>query len=397
MAEKIKFKLGSYFLNNQVNFNFQLNRVIMWDGGRLEDLEPIANAINNSEDWKKHMIALGDTALKENRIKNAIAYYRMSEFFMYDGDPDKIKYYQLATEMFYEYYKEYFSGGLVTRWNVPFDGVHLPVMHVCPKDTSKGTILLHGGNDSYYEELFLPMLYCLENGFEVYLFEGPGQGGVTRLQNKSFTYQWEAPVKAVLDTFCINDVTIVGASLGGMLAPRAAAFDKRIQRVVCWSVFPSFLDTALFSIPRAMRRLVRQMLRLNIRYPINLIINKKMKEDQTVHWAVHHGMYAYEANTPYEWLKKINNYQIYDIGDKITQDVLILAASNDHFIPTELYKKEIDAFTNAKSITYRRFTAKEYGEAHCNVGNTKLVFDTIFSWITQMHDKNGVIELSYKA
>ena len=27
--------------------------------------------------------------MKEDRIQNAIAYYRMSEFFMYDGDPDK--------------------------------------------------------------------------------------------------------------------------------------------------------------------------------------------------------------------------------------------------------------------------------------------------------------------
>ena len=70
------------------------------------------------------------------------------------------------------------------------------------------------------------------------MFEGPGQGGVMRLQGMHFTHEWEKPVKAVLDTFDLNNVTIIGISLGGYLAPRAAAFDKRITKVVAWSVLP---------------------------------------------------------------------------------------------------------------------------------------------------------------
>lgn len=105
-------------------------------------------------------------------------------------------------------------------------------MYAEAKGEKKDTILLHGGNDSYFEEFFFPMLYLSENGFDVYLFEGPGQGGVLRNQGKHFTYQWEKPVKTILDMLNIDDVTIIGASLGGMLAPRAAAFEKRIRRVI---------------------------------------------------------------------------------------------------------------------------------------------------------------------
>lgn len=36
-ASEFSFKKGLYQLNPQPNFNFQLNRVIMWDGGRLEE------------------------------------------------------------------------------------------------------------------------------------------------------------------------------------------------------------------------------------------------------------------------------------------------------------------------------------------------------------------------
>ena len=46
---------------------------------------------------KRELIALGDKAMVEERTENAIAYYRMSEFLMYDGDPDKKKYYEKAT------------------------------------------------------------------------------------------------------------------------------------------------------------------------------------------------------------------------------------------------------------------------------------------------------------
>lgn len=89
----IEFKRGVYHLNEQSNFDFQLNRIVMWDGGDLEEIKKIGPKIESSEDWKWELIALGDKAIKEHRTENAIAYYRMSEFFMYDKDPDKKKYY----------------------------------------------------------------------------------------------------------------------------------------------------------------------------------------------------------------------------------------------------------------------------------------------------------------
>ena len=164
---------------------------------------------------------------------------------MYDGDPDKKAYYVKATEMFYDYYQSVFDSGEVVRYEVPYEDIVLPVMMAKAKGEEKDIILLHGGNDSYFEEFFIPMLYLAEHGFTTYLFEGPGQGGVMRVQGKHFTHEWERPVKAVLDYFQLDDVTIVGASLGGMLAPRAAAFEKRIKRVIAWSVFLNFRDVIL--------------------------------------------------------------------------------------------------------------------------------------------------------
>ena len=387
--KKIQFKVGVHNLNSEPNFNFQLNRIINWDGGRLEDVEKVSKQIKNSHDWKDTIIKLGDTAFKENRIQNAIGYYRMSEFFMYDGDPDKKKYYKLATDLFYEYYKDYFIGEhpIVEQYNVPYEDVKLPVMHVTPEGTNKGVIVLHGGNDLYFEEFFFPMLYLKSQGFEVYLFEGPGQGGVVRLQNKHFTHEWEKPVKAILDFFNLDDVTIIGVSLGGYLAPRAAAFDERITKVVAWSVFPCFLDVVIGKQTPKLKSIFNFLMSIKAKFIINKIFAKKAKSSQVIDWGLKHGMYAYEADSAYDYAKKLKLYDISPIADKINQDVLILGANKDHFIDYTIVGDEIRMLKNVKSLTFRLFTDKEQAQDHCNCGNTELALNTIITWIEELNKR----------
>lgn len=258
----------------------------------------------------------------------------------------------------------------------------LPVMHVKTKGKSKGTLLLHGGNDSYFEEFLFSLLYLQEKGFEVYLFEGPGQGGVIRTQGMHFTHEWEKPVKVILDFFNLSDVTIIGVSLGGYLAPRAA-FDERITKVVAWSVFPSFLDVIIGGQPPALRRIFYFLLKIHARELINFI-NAKAKKEPMIDWGLKHGMYTYEADSTYRYARKMPDYSLEPIADKVTQDILILGASRDHFIDYHMIGKEIDMFVNVKSLTFRLFTEKESAQNHCNVGNGKLALDTICGWLEGM-------------
>ena len=209
ITQKVTFKKGTYQLNQDANFNFQLNRVIMWDGGDAGEIAAVSQKIKTSSDWVNTMEKLAEKAHAEGRTENEIAYLRMSEFFIYDTDSKKQQRYRKAAELFYEYYGDYFDKGIVERHKVTYGKGHLPVMVTKARGENKGTLLLHGGNDSYLEEFFFPMLYLAENGFDVYLFEGPGQGGVLRVQNMKFTHKWEMPTKAVLDHFGLDDVTVV--------------------------------------------------------------------------------------------------------------------------------------------------------------------------------------------
>ena len=84
------------------------------------------------------------------------------------------------------------------------------------------------------------------------------------------------------------------------------------------------------------------------------------------------------------YAKKLKLYDIAPIADRITQDMLIVGANQDHFIDYRMVGREINMLKNVKSLTFRLFTDKEDAQNHCNVGNGKLVLDNICSWIEQI-------------
>ncbi|MGD8447728.1 MAG: alpha/beta fold hydrolase [Desulfobacterales bacterium] len=382
MKNQINFKKGTYQLHPNPNFNYQLNRTCSWSNGDLEELKTVAAKITDAATWEQEMLKIAEKALRENRMEPAIAYYRMAEFFMYDGHPAKIATYDKAVNLFYDYHADLFQSGTIKKDTVPFGAAHLPVLYTLPEDGKLiDTILLHGGYDSYLEEFVPMMLYLRANGFAVYLFEGPGQGGALRKEGLTFIPEWEKPVKAILDFYNLNDVTIIGLSLGAMLAPRAAAFEKRIKRVVAWSLLPNLFDLLIYDMPESFQQVIRTLMTMENEEVINLLMKSLMKKDPMIEWATNHGIHNMGVRTPYEYLKKINQFQYMDVATEITQDFLLLGADKDHFIPVEFYKPLIERLKNVKSLTFRLFTEKESAENHCNAGNAKLVLDTIIAWV----------------
>ena len=68
-------------------------------------------------------------------------------------------------------------------------------------------------------------------------------------------------------------------------------------------------------------------------------------------------------------------------SDLVKQDVLILTGEEDHFIPLKMHHKQVNALTNANSITEKIFTREEQGQNHCQIGNFGLAVDVMAKWI----------------
>ncbi len=86
----------------------------------------------------------------------------------------------------------------------------------------------------HLERYFFLVTAARARGYPILCYEGPGQGSVLREQGVPMTPEWERPTSALLDAFLATHmkpsrIALLGLSLGGYLAPRAAAFDERID------------------------------------------------------------------------------------------------------------------------------------------------------------------------
>jgi pimeloyl-ACP methyl ester carboxylesterase len=107
------------------------------------------------------------------------------------------------------------------------------------------------------------------------------------------TPEWERPVKKIIDHYELDDLTLVGLSLGAMLAPRAAAFEPRVKRVVAWGVLPNFLDVIMSTRPQVLQQLAKVAIRLRLKLAVNLSSNREMAGDPLAEWGIRHGMYVF--------------------------------------------------------------------------------------------------------
>ena len=102
------------------------------------------------------------------------------------------------------------------------------------------------GLDSTKEELDVYEDIFLQRGMATLSFDGPGQGEAE--YDMPIRGDYEAPVQSVLDFIKTRDdldpdrVGIMGISLGGYYAARAAAFDKRIAACLSFSGPYSWLE-----------------------------------------------------------------------------------------------------------------------------------------------------------
>ena len=367
----------SYFqLHTDTNLNYQMNRALI--GGRLEDVRSVSEKIHNFSDWKREMLAIALIAEKENRIINAFSYYRAAEFFMTADDPDRKPTVKKFMTLFYETHK----ADEIELNSISFEGSFLHAMVLRCKNP-KGSILFHGGFDSYIEEFYNFGSYFRTAGYDVFMFDGPGQG-TTLIENKvPMTYQWEKPVACVLNYYALNDVTLIGLSLGGFLALRAAAFEPRIKRVVAFDVLTDFFDVLASKRGPILGKLLKIGVSSKIASLVNFTAKVAMKSSLIATWGIEQGMHNTASKTPYEFFKKAKLYETKTISSLIKQDVLLMAGSEDHFVPPHQFYDQIKTIKNSRSLTARLFTRAEEAENHCQFGNIDLALKCISNWIAE--------------
>jgi alpha-beta hydrolase superfamily lysophospholipase len=371
---KSAFPVGYHDFHKDPAFNFPLNRWYSMGYARFENLKEGGQKISSFEDWKIEMLKLAELAVSEGRLMNAAFFYRAAELFITREDPDKELLYHKFIDCFYRC----FHDDEIKKYEVPYNNAFLPAIRIQPVDKEKrGTVVLHGGFDSFMEELYSMMRYFSDHGYEVIAFDGPGQGAARKKYGLAFDYEWEKPAKAILNHFRLRDVTWFGISMGGWLALRAAAFEPRIKRVIASSV--SF---DVFQYTNIVGQLVAKLLLRHFRNFTNNAMVKKMKKNLMYSWFASNLMYMTNKEVPieaFDVLLQLNEENLH--SDMVKQDVLILTGKEDHLVPFKMHRMQVNALTNAESVTARVFTEEENAQNHCQVGNIGLKLDVARKWI----------------
>lgn len=384
------FPVGYQRLHPDPGLNFQMNRWFGWVGepAMLGEMRAAAARIETYADWKREFTALAQAASQQGRLLTAAFYWRSAEFFMNTGDPDR----KLARERFLQALRTVHAADLGPPHAVPYaDGPHrgsLPAYRFTPAQ-AKGTVVFFGGFDSNIEELTSAFLFLRDAGYDVIAFDGPGQGGALEDSGLPMTPQWHKPVGAVLDHFGVERAALIGLSLGGCLVMRAAAFEPRVTHVIAYDILTDFFEVNLRQTRPLLRALLRVLLRLNARVIVNRMVSLVSRKDPMAAWGVPRGMHVTGTPSAFDFLRATTMYRTADVSAAITQDVLLLAGSEDHFVPTAQLTDQIAALPNARSVTARLFTAAESAQNHCQAGDYGLAYRTIVAWLDSMHTASG--------
>jgi dipeptidyl aminopeptidase/acylaminoacyl peptidase len=173
---------------------------------------------------------------------HAGSYYRQSDFFLPGRDARKTELFLKANACFNEGARRHrptIEPIQVRCGTETYDG-YFYVPDRAGRKPIPGVFLI-GGADSLAEELFFlvgPEL--AERGAALLLLDTPGRGSTLRLKNIYARPDYEVPTKAAIDYLVSRSeidaarIGLMGISVGGYYAPRAAAYEKRVKALVCW-------------------------------------------------------------------------------------------------------------------------------------------------------------------
>jgi pimeloyl-ACP methyl ester carboxylesterase len=317
-------------------------------------------------------------------------YYRVAEFLLMDPEDPRIQTTWGNSKECFRKAADLFSPQVkVEPVEIPYEQTTLPGYFYSINSTTSSskqklpTLIAHGGFDSTLEELYITAAApAIERGYNCLTFEGPGQGGVIRKQKIPFRYDWEKVVTPVIDFLIRNcaeqcdleRLAVMGISMGGYLAARAAAFEHRIAACILNDGVYDGYDAIASSFPKSLLIAIEN----GDSKAVNMVLGILMEYDPNIRFNIQHGIWTAGVNTPYELIQGSKNYTIKDIVQNIKCPTLVLEAEKDDSFPGQP-KKVYDALTSPKS--YIKFTEQQGAEEHCQAGAPALSNQRIFDWL----------------
>ena len=252
------------------------------------------------------------------------------------------------------------------RVEIPFEGSALPAYWHPAAATTDGpapVIVMFNGLDSCKEHMYISDFWAEMDarGISTLMVDTPGTGEALRLRDLTARIETEDFAHAICDWLAARDdvdpsrIGLVGWSLGGYYAPRAAAFEERIALVVAWGANHDWGQVQR-------RRLEREGERPVPHY-----------------WD--HVMWVWGEDDLDTFIEKADGVNLDGVVERITVPFLICHGENDRQIPLEYAHRSYEQAVNSPKRELRVFTVDEGGAEHIGLDNLPYVRDFIADWV----------------
>lgn len=331
------------------------------------------------EDWASNAV---DPVTKGNALLRASNYYRTSEFYLPPGDERKLMVYNRHVSAFEKGLAE--LGIRHAIYHVPYEKGNMTTYYFKGREDTPLVIVCGGFDSTNTESYFWIGKPLIDRGYSVAMFEGPGQSGMLRHFNITFTPDWHKPLGTIIDYLAERDPSVrtkkkivFGISLGGLLVGRAAAFEERIDGVALFGSPFDFVDSALFQLPS----FARWFFYGGHKKIFNFLAGIKKRISITSRWGINNGTYSMGGETPYDFLSIGKKFTLKDVHDKVRCPVIVFYGERDWFIADGIqdvmFKK---AFQNARSYTLKTFPFEEGSSEHCQAGAIEQAVMAFTAW-----------------
>lgn len=387
--------MKNHFFKNFA-FEFETTRLLWYisaGGADYGEVATVAEKITagNNESWYQEWSQFADKLQKRgqaflskesrgNAYLRASRYFQAAEFFLSPKDPRKLTAYQQSVSLFYQgldlkkiAYQKYQVGDFRT-------------VFFQTEKKSRGTFYICGGFDALLEELyFTNVVSTLAQGYDVVLYEGPGQSNAIREHQLVFDENWQQVAADVIN-FYEQEVGLkgqrigVGISLGGLLLARAASANQDLfDKIILYNYFPSMLASFQKSLPKILHKY------LITGFPpiLEKICSSYIARNGFLNWQVTHAKWVFGATSLNDLLKVTSRFNETIAYQNLTTDCLIFLAKNENYYDYQLginFYQKIPA-KNKRLVIFDKqdFSA----DLHCQNGASYDSNDQLFQWLNE--------------
>jgi hypothetical protein len=284
-----------------------------------------------------------------------------------------------------------------TRWpveriDIPYEGSSMPgwIFRPDTSDAVRATLVMNLGSDEAITGVWSEGAEgALERGYNVVVFEGPGQQSMLFERDIPFRYDWEKVLTPVVDFLLARDdvdadrLCLYGVSQAGYWVPRALAFEHRFAAAIVDGGVVDISRTWTEQLPRRILAAYEKGEKERFDKEMDFAMHLPGQKAHRVAWGFRsrpYGMSGYSAV-----LDEVSKYTVEDVAAQITTALYVIDADGDQFFGGQ--PAELAALVPGS--TYARFTQAEGASYHCQPLARELTEQRMLDWMDERIAKRG--------